>query len=74
MSAETLYLSNELIPGVLAGVSPVRDSFVLSYLLDSVASTHFLLTLRFPWFETPVVPPDFYASARNTSTSLVNPT
>ena len=33
-----------------------------------------LLAFLIPWFETPVVLPDFYASARITSTSLVNPT
>ena len=32
-----------------------------------------LLAFLVPWFETPVVLPDFYASARITSTSLVNP-
>ena len=30
------------------------------------------LTFLIPWFETPVVLPDFHASARITSTSLVN--
>ena len=80
----TLFLLTHVVPSVFVCVcSHAR----LSYSLPSAILTCFpvvsrptrspnssLLAFLIPWFKTPVVLPDFYASARISSTSLVNPT
>ena len=50
------------------------DLRILSRCQDLRNPDSSLLTSVFPWFKTPVVLPDFYASARTIATSLVNPT